>query len=129
VACRFGRPAETARGHDPKWGRWTSVLDRTYRRLVDGRPWVTEVLPVAQDPLGAVPDLGELPADVQENLRRQPRPKVGLDLLEGLLWEVETGRRGLHFAVRGLTVWRPVRGRTGVSGLTTEAVAAAWPAP
>jgi hypothetical protein len=32
---------------------------------------------------------------------------------------------GLHFAVGGSTVWRPVRGRTDVSGLTTEAVAAA----
>jgi hypothetical protein len=31
---------------------------------------------------------------------------------------------GLHFAVGGFTVWR-VRGRTDVSGLTTEAVAAA----
>ena len=94
-------------------------------RLLDGRPWVTEVLPVAKDPLGAVPDLGELPANVQENLRRPPRPKVGLDSLDGLLWEVETGRRGLPVAVRGLTAWRRVRGRMDISGLANETVAAA----
>jgi hypothetical protein len=103
-------------------GRWDFAL---LWRLADGRPWVTEVLPVADDPLGKVPDLGELPDDVQGNLRRPPRPNVRLDPLDGLLWEVETARRGLSLAVRALTAWRAARAQTDVLGLTTEAVAAA----
>lgn len=103
-------------------GSWDFAL---LWRLVDGRPWVTEVLPAADDPLGKVPDLGELPDNVQANLRRPPRPNVRLDPLDGLLWRVETGRRGLPLAARGLAAWRWVRGKTDVSGFATEAVAAA----
>lgn len=102
-------------------GRWPFSL---LWRLLDGRPFVRDVLPSVRDPLGTLPDLGKLPANVQHNLRRPPRPRRGLDLVAGLLWEVETARQGLPVAVRGVAAWWGAQATADVSGLGTEALAA-----
>ena len=94
-------------------------------RLVEGRAVVGEVLPSVVDPLGTLPGLGSLLPEVRENLRRPPAPKRRLDPVAGLLWEVETPRRGLTVAVRGVAAWWRVRGRMDVAGIGVEALAAA----